>query len=686
MKTLYEIFPPELNIKDELDAAGLEIPDAFCFSDSNIIIGKNGSGKTRFLHILKTLYESESMSSSVDLIYGYFPSLSDRFLQKKSELPEYALWEFLDQPDVNFDDFFKEIETQGADFLFRLLEHYSQRQKKTNEKILETINDFFCSITGKNVIISREIPYKAGDSVSDENTISTSRGLAVQEPNGRMVNLTLAMEQFSPGERLLLYMAIFFALKRDSARKRIIILDEPETHLHPQALLAFIRTLKERFSHTTVWIATHSLFLLPEFRFENVVYMKDGAVIPRNSSLYEMVLSALLGEDSEETRRFFSSLPYWQYVEFVTECFTTPEVVDIVNPQDEQVQLFIETLKKQQIRKVLDCGGGSGRLGLSLKAAGIPLETYDIYDAYPSYIGNEFTVYTDISDIKKRYDCVVMMNFLHEVEPGNWPELFHKAYDFLKADGNLFFVEVAALRDGEWPNEAGYMVLGKSELTALFNIPGDLSEIRIRDKQKSLGVLIPRHALTTVTKKTVLAAIKRLEERTYAELKQIRSDETERKEGGNGNPPNARCYAFLSQQYINAKLFNDNVRPNQPQYSHETTSKDDLMALAFKSAKELIIKDPAIDSQLSGSTRSIFKSTIDFYKKNGRITTMQHDRCAEYIEAIERKGARRQTIDTFLVLFALMGDKKAAEKLETYGIDPFCPITSPQTGRRQKFK
>ena len=71
------------------------------------------------------------------------------------------------------------------------------------------------------------------------------------EPDGKINNLEVAMNRFSPGERLLLYMAIFFVLRRNSARERIIILDEPETHLHPQALLEFTRTLTKSFPQTT---------------------------------------------------------------------------------------------------------------------------------------------------------------------------------------------------------------------------------------------------------------------------------------------------------------------------------------------------------------------------------------------------------------------------------------------------
>lgn len=142
MKTIDKMFPLEINVKNQLNVAGIKIPDTFRFSDVNIVIGKNGAGKTRFLRVLKSLYESESMRSSVDLMYGYLPGLSDRWVQKKSDLPEHELREFLDQPDVSFDDFFKEIEAQSTDFLARLLDYHSRRQKQTNENILREINFF----------------------------------------------------------------------------------------------------------------------------------------------------------------------------------------------------------------------------------------------------------------------------------------------------------------------------------------------------------------------------------------------------------------------------------------------------------------------------------------------------------------------------------------------------------------
>lgn len=655
MKTISEMFPNEPNIKDRLDEVGIRIPDNFRFSDINIVIGKNGAGKTRFLDTLKALYRSNKGKSRVELLYGYFPGLSDRLLQRDVGLPEHELREFPSQPEVSFDDFFKEIETQSKDFLTRLPEYHSLRQKETTDKILGSINDFFFPITGKKLIM----PLKEHPPIvtHDASIIITPmpQKFARLELDGEKADLLTAMERFSPGERLLLYIAIFFALKRSSVQERIIILDEPETHLHPQALLTFIRTLKEQFPHTTVWIATHSLFLLPEFRFENIVYMEDGEIVSRGSKLYETVLTALLGQNNEKTCQFFSSLPHWQYSEFITECFAHPEVVDTINSKDEQVQLFLKALQEQQIRRVLDCGGGSGRLGLSLEASNVFLDAYEIYDAYPSYSGDKFPVYTRLEDIPDTYDCVVMMNFLHEVKPDEWPELFNKIYNLLKSGGNLLFVEVAALTNGEWPNETGYMLLGRSELSALFGINNNLSEIRIRDNQKSVGILIPRQSLKKVTVKTVSAAINGLEKRTYAELKQIRSEAANWKKDKSGKQFNARRYAFLSQQYINAKLFNGSVHPvsSPPQQLNPMISNEKL-AQMLKLANKLIVDDSSVDSELSGSTRSIFRATVKFYNKNGRITDVQRRRCAESVQLMKARGAENQTVEAFSEILLLL--------------------------------
>lgn len=294
MKTISEMFANDQNIEGKLNEVGIKVPDNFQFSDINIVIGKNGAGKTRLLRVLKTLYESNGSGDQIEVLYGYFPGLSYHLPRTDAGLPDHELREYPNQPDVRFDDFFMTIEAQSGDFLTRLPEYHSLDRKETNKKILEDINNFFFPITGKQLIMSsKEHPPIVNRDASVNSQIPQK--YAILELDGKKTNLMTAIEYLSPGERLLLYIAIFIALKRENTQKRVIILDEPESHLHPQALLAFIWALKEQFPHTTFWIGTHSLFLLPEFRFENIVYMENGEVISRDNRLYEKVLIALLG-------------------------------------------------------------------------------------------------------------------------------------------------------------------------------------------------------------------------------------------------------------------------------------------------------------------------------------------------------------------------------------------------------
>lgn len=581
-------------IRKTLNKRNIQVPDNYAFDKVNIVIGPNGSGKTRFLKTIKEL--SEKCGKKV--IYGYFPALSDRKVSEKErsgELPEWTLYESLYEEDVSFADFFKEIERQNETFIPALLVYQSLRQKKLGEKALQIVFESFQILTEKELIIQEE-------------------RLFVRRPDGSQELLSDALASFSPGELMLFYMSIFLAIQQNGKKNKVIILDEPESHLHPKALLSFLKMLKQTEDFQEILIATHSLFIVPEFSFEEITYLCDSAVQKRTSGLYRNILSEVLGDEEGKVQDFFASLSQWQYCEFLAECFTEPAVIDTVNAQDEQVRLFIECLKENRPYRILDCGGGSGRLGLSLKEAqngrlnlnttrkvpmklsaarnwhydmdvkadknerlaanrnvmrpsrsGLTIERsadiqnicYEIYDRKPSYTGEKFKVYKDWKEIEavknseKRYDCVVMMNFLHEVEPKKWVKLFHDVYGVLKDEGHLVFVEVSALSQGEMPNQSGYFVLGKEELEILFECPGELEEIRHKETQKSCCILIPRKKLTVVNYILVKEAIRHLRQRMLETICEIRQKEYTENMGGR----NGRYYAFLTQQFVNVELF-----------------------------------------------------------------------------------------------------------------------------------
>lgn len=639
-------------IKTIFDKYNVEIPENFTISTVNIVIGSNGSGKTRFLRAIKELY---SLDKSKDILYGYFPALSDKKTsidEQNCELPECTLYDSMYMDDVSFSDFFKEIETHNEDFIPELLEYHSQRQKKRGEKALNIVKESFFILTGKNLIIRNKKIY-------------------IRDSSKKLESLSVALGMLSPGELMLFYMSIFLAIQQNGKNNKAIILDEPESHLHPKALISFVKLLTQTHEFAEIWIATHSLFIIPEYQFENIIYISESKVQKRTSTIYQNILSSLLGDEDGKIQSFFSSLSQWQYCEFIAECFADPTVIDTVNPKDEQVQLFIKYLKQYKPLRVLDCGGGSGRLGLSLEAAQIDQTKdiiYDIFDKKPTYTGNKFSVYTDLKDIQSSYHCVVMMNFLHEVEPTEWQKLFYRLYDLMERDSYLLFVEVKALAQGEMPTEYGFFILSREELEILFQCPQGLSEIRNKENQKSSCILIPRSSLLNVNEQTIQAAITHLQDHILNEIRLLRKNDNEQNDNMGG--VNSRRYAFLSQQFLNAKLFIDS--------GWELSAKplEEFMGTGKKASKlvqTLSLIDKLWHGEIPKEIYINFQVAADFYLKQGFVPKDLRVKCWEYIPAFEKNHVKKELISLFLTALALMGEVRGANRLKNNGYIEYLP-------------
>ena len=636
-------------IKDTLYKYHVEIPDNFSFSSINLVIGPNGSGKTRFLRAIKELY---ALDKSRDILYGYFPSLSDCKIstdENDSELPECTLYDSMYMDDVSFSDFFEEIEAHNEEFIPELLEYHSQRQKMRGEKALNIVKESFLILTGKELIIKRKKIY-------------------IKDSSDNIESLSVALSMLSPGELMLFYMSIFLAIQQNGKKNKVIILDEPESHLHPKALISFVKLLTQTHEFAEIWIATHSLFIIPEYQFENIIYISESKIQRRTSTIYQSIFTNLLGDEEGKVRTFFSSLSQWQYCEFIAECFTNPTVIDTVNPYDEQVQLFIQYLKEYKPFRVLDCGGGSGRLGLSLEAAQIGEAgniVYDIFDRQSTYMGNKFGVYTDLKDVKGPYHCVVMMNFLHEVAPKEWQELFYQLYNLMDKNAYLLFVEVTALAQGEMPNAQGFFILGREELEILFQHPQGLSEIRHKDKQKSSCILIPRSSLLTVNQGTIHEAITHLQDRMLNEIKMLRNVGNTKKDRIGSN--NTRHYAFLSQQYLNAKLFIDSegvLTTRQFEKLIGTGKKSKKLAEVMSLIDHLW---PKVDGGVPDEMYVNFQDAVAIFHKHGAVPKEILTKCWRYIPLLERKHIAKELIAAFLTALALMGDSRGENRLKNNG-------------------
>lgn len=636
--------------KTILKEYNISIPDNFIFSKANVVIGTNGCGKSRFLRAVRDIYRKNNKNK---VMYGYFPNLSSnkKSVKKSKELPPYTLYESLQNGELEFDDFLKEIERQNDDFIPQLLTYQSRLQKERGEKALDTLIDVFSSLSEKEIFVDNSVVF-------------------IRDKQDRVIKLKEAILDFSPGELMIFYISVFISLQKNSGQKSVIILDEPECHLHPKALLKFIQILKESDYFSSIWIATHSLFLVPEFEFKELVYIDNSSIVPRRSTIYKNIFTDLLGDDIIKTTQFLSSLSQWEYCQYMAECFLDPDVVDTVNPKDEQVILFLKFIETHPTLKVLDFGGGSARLGLSLLESENYLSNkikYDIYDPKPEYKGKKFTIYRSIDKIKDKYDCVVMMNVLHEIEPKEWKSIFMEIHSLLNEGGYLLFVETAVLNKGEMPTKEGFLVLGFNELQTLFSSLTPLTTIKLKENQKSICVPIPKDLLKRVSQKTINDSIATLESQTYEKLIAERSK---------ASFQTSRYYAFLTQQYLNAKLYVESTISKTNNRKSLVPSKPGIEQLM-----ESILKDVStikfarklrgyLDNKVrvNSNTLVLYQmicKALDNFILGESVTKIALSICWSNILQLEKEHEPKEITVLFLLCLYILGDKKSANRINS---------------------
>lgn len=70
----------------------------------------------------------------------------------------------------------------------------------------------------------------------------------------------------SPGEINLFYISIFLSIASEK-RKFILLLDEPEMHVHPSVVIKFYNALKNMKCIGEIWIAIPFSFVIAGFEF-----------------------------------------------------------------------------------------------------------------------------------------------------------------------------------------------------------------------------------------------------------------------------------------------------------------------------------------------------------------------------------------------------------------------------------
>lgn len=381
----------------------------------------------------------------------------------------------------------------------------------------------------------------------------------------------------SDGQKILLQFCVAIHAQADKLSELIVLMDEPENHLHPAAVLDAIEQIRGALTNGQLWIATHSIPLLAHFDPESIWWMEDGGV-QHAGSTPEKVLSSLLGDDDRIARlNDFLGLPAALAANrFAHQCLLPPSVLTTEpdDPQTTQISRLLADAAGEQKLRVLDYGAGRGRLVSALRegsdSPAVMIERIDYlaldpdethhaeceaaiaraYDSPDKRLFHEEKAIRGAIDAQS-VDVVVMCNVLHEIDVTEWLGLFSGSgliRTLLKEDGFLLVVEDTEMRIGERAHQRGFLVLDTGALKTLFSI-GENETAFVCDEEKGHRLqahLIPARCISAINQATLSKTLRQIRQLAIGEIKNLRNTPGDYRKG--------RRHAFHVQQLANAQL------------------------------------------------------------------------------------------------------------------------------------
>ncbi|WP_228412442.1 AAA family ATPase [Chryseobacterium sp. G0240] len=260
---------PALNMNFRVD------PQSYPPSNIHVIIGRNGVGKT---HLINNMIES--LLDDNALKFGKFTSpisdLSSEIFANLVSVTFSAFDETEPKPErrdkragISYSYIGLREERRDVRFAKENLNDENKPQKKyyTTKSPTKLKNEFVksaiaCKISGKLKRLKSAVHALETDSIfndSDLNSIFDIKNTDDFEEKAGIV-----FKKFSSGHKIVLI--TITRLVETLQERSLVLLDEPEAHLHPPLLSAFIRALSDLLvkQNAVAIIATHSPVVLQE--------------------------------------------------------------------------------------------------------------------------------------------------------------------------------------------------------------------------------------------------------------------------------------------------------------------------------------------------------------------------------------------------------------------------------------
>jgi len=573
-----------------------------------VLAGPNGAGKSRILREINSALSSLSrpgLSSAQSVIANVQLRQMVVDAQQLSHYQQLALWEQCVQVDQEWRP------GSVVDFIPKTpqLHDHRQQNEAQQENAVKTLREnvglgniaayasaYIASVykrafaaTHPDVDVATATKEAASierDSLAGliEDLLGTRPGFNLdQQPT--LFGHPIAQANLSEGQSLLLQMAVALHAQHKRLDGLVLLLDEPESHLHPAAIIRTLDRLRKANPSGQIWIATHSVPVLAALPIESIWYVNEGEVAwaGRNP---EIVLEGLLGgPDGRRQVEEFLALPA-QFAghRFAAECLIPPKAVNTGpdDPQARQVREFCEMAVGAGTRlKILDFGAGQGRLlsamherwqGEGRFSDCVDYRAFEPYPdpegqlarnvaaAYGTDVGNRVLAGPDSLAMidPSSVDVVVMCNVLHEIPPEEWKKVFGEngqVTRVLKPGGKLLILEDMEIPHGELAHRFGFLLLDHLHLYKLMSCTERDSEkietvVAINDSLKAH--VVPAGLLGRTTRESTIAALEDLQNTARNEVRKIRNQDPNSRSG--------RKHALWTQLLVNADLGLDVLR------------------------------------------------------------------------------------------------------------------------------